>query len=245
MTPEERQLIADLFDRMRSTDLHEKDREAESMINQAARSTPDAVYKMVQSVLILEHTLNEANYRIEELEARVQELENYGRPQQQPQQSSGGFLGGLFGGGARPAPQSQQGYRGAQSVPSAGQYAPRTASPWSQQAPMPPQGNYGQPAAQPGPYAQPQSPPQRTGGGFMRTAAMTAAGVAGGVLAANAISSMLGGNNAGNAQANQTPPQTSSEPSPYEVTQNDDSSGWQSSDASDSGWDSGGGDADI
>ena len=55
MTPEERQLIADLFDRMRQYGSPEKDRDAEALINQQVRAIPDATYMLVQSVLVQEH----------------------------------------------------------------------------------------------------------------------------------------------------------------------------------------------
>ena len=57
MTPEERQLIAGLFDRMRSYGAPEKDREAEALINQSVRANPDAPYMLVQSVLVQEQAL--------------------------------------------------------------------------------------------------------------------------------------------------------------------------------------------
>ena len=40
MTPDERQLITGLFDRMRAFALPLKDREAETLINQAVRAMP-------------------------------------------------------------------------------------------------------------------------------------------------------------------------------------------------------------
>ena len=89
--------------------------------------------------------------------------------QSQPQQSKGLF-GGLFG-GAQPQPQ-QQPY---QQQP---QYAP------------PPQPAYAQGGYQPGMF-------QQGGSGFLGGALRTAAGVAGGVLAADALSSMFSGHNYG------------------------------------------------
>ena len=50
MTPDERQLIADLFERMRSVGDIDKDREAEGFIAQQIMATPDAAYKLVQTV---------------------------------------------------------------------------------------------------------------------------------------------------------------------------------------------------
>ena len=116
MTPDERQMISDLFDRLRATSLGDKDREAEALINQLARATPDSAYKLVQSVLVMEHTLQEAGGRIEDLEAQVAELQNQLNPQ--PQQKSGGsFLGGLFGGSKPQAEPERQPARSAGSVP--------------------------------------------------------------------------------------------------------------------------------
>jgi hypothetical protein len=214
MTPEERQLIGDLFDRMRSTGLQDKDREAESFINQFMRSTPDAAYKLVQSVLMQENALQEAGGRIEDLENRVRELEDQlAPPQPQQRGSSGGFLGGLFG--SKPEPQPVR--RAASSVPQTGQrYDQPSGSPWGRQqaAPPPPQqGGY----APQGGYAQPQ-PPQGGGGGFMRSAMTTAAGVAGGMLAAGAIRDMMGG---GAHAAGHADRGAAESHSPYEVTAND------------------------
>ena len=78
MTPEERQLITGLFDRMRSFGTPEKDREAEAIINEAVRSTPDAAYMLVQSVLVQEHALQEAGNRIKDLEEQVRTLAGRG-----------------------------------------------------------------------------------------------------------------------------------------------------------------------
>ncbi len=88
MTPEERQLISDLFDRMRSYGAPEKDREAEDLIYRSVRANPDAPYLLVQSVLVQEQALQQADERMRDLEARVRELEG---PQQQ--KSSGSCLG--------------------------------------------------------------------------------------------------------------------------------------------------------
>jgi hypothetical protein len=185
MTPDERQLITGLFDRLRQTGLPEKDREADQLIRDYLRQMPDATYMLVQSVIVQEMALNEAQARVDELEHRVRQLERL-----QPQQSSGGsFLGGLFGGGG--ATQRPSGG----SVPATGRQsagfgqgasAPmRSSSPWGQQS-APPMG--GQTMASGGGGG--------GGGGFIRSAMATAAGVAGGMLAANAIQNMLGGGSA-------------------------------------------------
>ena len=192
MTPDERQMIAGLFDRMRQQGAGVKDRDAESFIRDAVRQMPDAPYMMVQSILVQEMALQQSEERMRELEDRIQDLES--RAQPQPQQSSGSFLGGLFG-GSKPAAST--------SVPVSGRQqsggfasAPRPAggSPWGN---APQQGGYA-PQAQQG-YAQPPMQQQPAGGGFMRSAMTTAAGVAGGMLAANAISNMMNGGHSAHA----------------------------------------------
>jgi uncharacterized protein len=198
MTPEERDLIAGLFERMRGMGTIDKDREAEELIARSVRQAPDAPYMLVQSVLVQEHALQEAGARIEELEDRVRDLE---RGQQRPS-GSGGFLGGLLGGG-RSAPE-----RGSGSVPTIGSRAaatngerPQAGSPWAQRS-----APFGQAAEAQG------------GGGFLRSAMTTAAGVAGGMLLANSIGGMLRGES-GKAHAAESDNKTES--SPYEVKQDD------------------------
>ncbi len=75
MTPEEQQLIGGLFERMRALGPIEKDRDAESYIMQSVLATPDSAYKLVQSVLVQEQALEEATLRIQDLEQRIQQLE--------------------------------------------------------------------------------------------------------------------------------------------------------------------------
>jgi len=199
MTPDERQLISGLFDRMRSNGTVEKDREAESLINQAVRQTPDAAYLLVQSVLAQEHFLQQAASRIEDLEARLRELEDEVAQQAPAQRTGGGsFLGGLFGGGQSAPRQSA---RPSGSVPSFGgrgaaspQYG-QAGSPWNQQS----RGSAGTGQGSAPWGGQQQQAAGARGGGFMASALTTAAGVAGGMLAANALSNMFGGGSGASA----------------------------------------------
>ncbi len=181
--------------------------EAEAFINQSVGRIPDSAYMLVQSVLVQEQALQDAGARIEELEAYVQQLE---AARAAPAPSSGGFLGGLFGGGkSQPA--------AATSVPVTnrssgfGQSAPQ-GSPWGNAQAQQGGGAWGQQPMQ-------AQAPQRSGGGFMKTAAATAAGVAGGMLAAGAIRDMMGGGGSAQAAGSKSEQTTSSEPSPYEVNQ--------------------------
>jgi hypothetical protein len=179
MTPEERQLIAGLFERMRGFGAPEKDRDAEALINQQIRALPDASYMLVQSVLVQEQALQNAQDRIQDLEARLQELEGGEAPRK-----SGGFLGGYWGGRRDAEPRTS-------SVPQVGGRATPPAyesrSPWSQ------------PQAAPPAQAQAPAPAAAGGGGFMRSALTTAAGVAGGMLLADGLRNMMGGAHAGSS----------------------------------------------
>jgi len=168
MTPEERQLIAGLFERMRGFGGPEKDPDAEALINAQVRSMPDAPYMLVQSVLVQEQALQTAQGRIAELEAQLR------APQGAAPRKSGSFLGGYWGG------RGEQEASGA-SVPQVGARATPPAyesGPWSPSSPAP----AGPPPAAPAPS-----------GGFLRSALSTAAGVAGGALLADSLRSMLGG----------------------------------------------------
>jgi hypothetical protein len=176
MTPDERQLVTGLFDRMRGVGSVEKDRDAEALINQSVRQLPEAPYMLVQSVLVQEQALQQADQRIRELEQQVQRLEAQAA-QARPTPSSGSFLGGLFG-GSKPEAQAQPAARG--SVPVTGRPSPNASG-----EPM------GAPAPSPsGPSGAAQSPAP-AGGGFLQSAMATAAGVAGGMLLADSIRGLL------------------------------------------------------
>ncbi|WP_418901456.1 DUF2076 domain-containing protein [Terripilifer ovatus] len=186
MSPEERQLLTGLFDRVHAAGDAPRDSEAEAFIAAAVRQLPFAPYLLAQSVIVQDETLKAASQRIEELEARVRDLESAAKPQ-----PSTSFLGGIgksiLGSGA---PQQQP----AQQPPM------QERSPWTQmrqqqQEPMgqpqmgQPMGQYaGQPMGQ-------QMPQAGGGGGFLKGALGTAAGVAGGMMLANSLSSMLGSHN--------------------------------------------------
>ena len=173
MNADERQLITQLFERMRRFGTPEKDREAEALINQLLRANPDAAYMLVQSVLVQEQALEAANLRVRDLEEQLRNMEEGDRSRSA---RSGGFLSGYWGRSAE-EPRSSVPQVGARASPSAYASREEARSPW--QSPPAPQAPSPQPAA--------------SGGGFMRSALATAAGVAGGVLVADSIRNMLGG----------------------------------------------------
>jgi len=171
MTPEERNLISSLFERLRKADTQPKDPEAEQLIRQKVAEFPAAPYLLVQSVLVLEHAVANAQARIADLEKQLAAAN-----QNQKASHGGGFLSGLFGGGRHeeqtppPVPQNQP----AASRPA---YAP----PQPQYAPPPPT-----------PYPSTTNLQPAAGGSFLKTALSTAAGVAGGAVLFQGIENLIG-----------------------------------------------------
>lgn len=199
MSPEERQLLQGLFDRIRNSAGTPRDREAESFIADNIRQQPYAPYLLAQTVIVQDQALQAANTRLQQLETQIGDLQRQGGPQQQP--GSGGFLSGigaLFGGASsQPSGGQQPPQGGFGSVPPA---RPAWGQPPQPQGYAPPPPSY---APQQG-YAPPQQggpwgaqPPQASGGGFLHGALGAAAGVAGGVLLADSIRGLFGGHNNG------------------------------------------------
>src|SRR5262245_62364803 len=86
MTPQERQLIADLFERLAALENQPRDPEAERVIREGLAKAPHAVYPLVQTALVQDEALKQANQYIQELEAALQE------PPAQAQSQPKGFL---------------------------------------------------------------------------------------------------------------------------------------------------------
>ena len=68
MTPEERNLVTDLFDRLARLEESPRDREAERLIQDGLRQAPNATYALVQTTLIQDEALKRADGRIRELD---------------------------------------------------------------------------------------------------------------------------------------------------------------------------------
>jgi uncharacterized protein len=182
MSPEERQLLSDLFERVRAQANAPRDRDAETFIAEAVRALPYAPYLLAQATIVQDQALRAAGQRIQELQAEVSHFQQ--QAQSAAPQGGGGFLGGLFGGGRQaPPPQSQPGPWGA---PPQQAYAPP-----EQQSFAPPQ-----PALSP--WGAPQAP---QGGGFLRNAMGAAAGVAGGMLLADSLKGLFSGGGHGAGQS--------------------------------------------
>jgi hypothetical protein len=104
MTPDEREMLSDLANKIAQTPTPPKDAEAEEFIRSPIGSHPDALYLMTQTVLIQNLAIEQAQHQIEELK------------QQSPQAARPSMGGSFLGTQTTPRP----------GTPSygAGQYAP-------------------------------------------------------------------------------------------------------------------------
>jgi hypothetical protein len=205
MTPQERQLIDELFDRLSQVESAPRDPDATNAIAQGLQKAPNAIYALVQTVLLQDEALRRANSHIQELEqARAGE-----------QNQSGGFLDSMrdtvFGQSqprgsvpnVPPPVPSRPVWNSGQVLQQSQSPSPYDQGPYGQGSYG--QGSYGQGSYGQGPYGQPYgaspSPFGGGGGSFLGTAAAAAAGMVGGSLLLNGIRSMMGGHHFGVADA--------------------------------------------
>lgn len=172
MTPQERQLIDDLFDKLTKVEATPRDPGAERAIAEASRRAPHALYALVQTVLVQDEALKQA-------EARIRELSGEGEA------PAGGFLDSM-----------RNTISGRGSVPSVRAGTPDSR--WNTGGAL---AQVQQPASPFNAQPQAQSQPQGGGGSFLSTAAATAAGVIGGSMLFNALGGMFGGHHSGSASA--------------------------------------------
>jgi uncharacterized protein len=197
MTPQERQMVDDLFDRLSKMESAPRDPDATAAIVQGLRAAPNAIYPLVQTVLVQDEALRRANNRI-------QELEQQGAPQTN---QGGGFLDTMRG--AILGQNQQQG-----SVPNVRPPEVSNRPVWNsgQVLQQSSQGHDDQRGYDQR-YGAPQAPMgggmtggmgggMGGGGSFLGTAAAAAAGMVGGSLLLNSIHSMMGGSHHGFGDAN-------------------------------------------
>ncbi len=170
MTPQERQLVDELFDKLARLEGTPRDRDAERTIADGLARAPNAVYALVQTVLVQDEALKRADARIRELSG-----------EDEAPREGGGFLdsmrNALTGGSRGSVPSVRPGTSGGPD----------------------PRWNTGSAYAQAPAQAAP-APQVGSGSSFLGTAAASAAGVIGGALLMNSISSMFG-NRGGGGQA--------------------------------------------
>jgi len=184
MNSEEQTLIDGLFSRLQQAekDSAPRDAQAEARIKEHLANQPAAGYFMAQAILVQEAAikrLDEQNrqlaQQVEQLQADLQSARNQGAAPS----GGGGFLSSIFGGGSRdsrPAP--------APSAPASGGWR-EPARPSFNTAPA--QQGFGAP---PTGYGAPQQQAPASSS-FLGGALKTAAGVAGGVMLAQGISSLF------------------------------------------------------
>ncbi len=204
MTDEERDIITRFIQRVggapaalpggsvpATTTLAPVDPAADQLIGDLFARYPEARYRLTQTAFVQEHALTAAQQQIAQLQAALQQARQaqiqqaqiqqpqppqpspWGAPAPQPAPTRGGLFGGLFGGG--------------QSAPPP-QYPPQYQQP-----------QYQQPQYAPPPYAggAPAGMFQHQGSGFLGSALTTAAGVAGGMVAGNALMNLFSGHHSG------------------------------------------------
>ncbi len=199
MTPQEQQMIDGLISRIRTTQVQGKDAQAEQHIQAGLSGSPDALYVLVQTVLVQQYGLDQAQSQINELKQQVQVIQNQAQQPQDGKSSSGSFLSHIFGGGNS---QTQQ-------PPQQTPYQP-VNNPGYEQGSYPGGGYPPPPQAYPPQNYPPQNyPPQGGGmfggsggglfgsggggGGFLRGAMQAAAGVAAGEIAFRGMEDLFHG----------------------------------------------------
>ena len=180
MTPQERRLVEDLFEKLATLETQPREPDAEQTIMAGLRKAPNATYALVQTVLLQDEALRNAAERIRELESEQME---------QPQEG-GGFLDSMrdtiFGSGARPR----------SSVPPVGGSDRPMGLPPGYRNDNPAAPGYPGASGPQGGVPQggiPQQPGQQQGrGSFLGTAAAAAVGTIGGAMLMNSLGGMFG-----------------------------------------------------
>jgi uncharacterized protein len=168
MTPQESELVVELFSRLVQLETAQRDPEAERLIADGLRRAPHAAYALVQTVLLQDEALKRANARIEELQVQTSTTPE---PEQRPASfldSMREALGGRAPRGSVPSVRTAGGNQSQGQQPQLG---------YPQQMPL---------------SGYPGASGFGSGGSFLGTAASAAAGVLGGSLLLGGIRSMFG-----------------------------------------------------
>jgi len=225
MNTEEQSLIDGLFGRIKQAEdpNQPRDAQAQACIEAHLRTQPAAPYYMAQAILVQEAALKQLDDKNKQLEAELKQARAQVDATRSSNTNSGGFLSSIFGAGSRsPDPQPQ---RPAAPATSGGGW--RDPAPAAYNAPAP--------AQQPQQSAFNAAPARSGASSFLGGAMQTAAGVAGGVLLAQGISSMFHHN----SQPEEVVEVIKEEPAPAS-----DSGGWQDQGAQQQVADNGGYGAD-
>lgn len=175
-------MIGGLIDRIQKTQLAEKDTDAEQMLQQGLGRNPDALYILAQTVLVQKYALEQAQAQLTQAKAQIEQMQQPAEPKH-----ATSFLGSFLGRHDEPTPPPP---------PPQPAYPQQGAPAYPPYAPV--GGGYGA-TPQYGAPVQYGAPPQygapqgMGGGGFMRGALQTAAGVAAGALAFEGVESLMHG----------------------------------------------------
>lgn len=208
MNSEEQTLIDGLFGRLRQAEdpAVARDSQAQARIAEHLQQQPAAPYYMAQAILVQEAALKRLDEQNKQLQAELKQAK--AQVAAAPSNNSG-FLSNIFGSGTRdPQPQQSQAQAGSS-----------TGGGWRE-----PSRSFNQPgfAPQQRSNAAPAQAPARGGASsFLGGALQTAAGVAGGVMLAQGISSLFNSH----SQPEEVVEVTKDEPQPAS-----DSGGWGSND---------------
>jgi uncharacterized protein len=224
MNTDEQTLIDGLFGRIKQAEdpSQPRDAQAQARIEEHVRQQPAAPYYMAQAILVQEAAIKRLDEQNKQLEAELKQA----RAQLDATRASsgnggGGFLSSIFGAGAR-NPEPAQPQRPSAPVASGGGWREPSAPGFSQQQP--------QAQAQPAGFG---AAPARSGASsFLGGAMQTAAGVAGGVLLAQGISSLFNHH----AQPEEVVEVIKEEPAPASDTGGWNDQGAQQQVADNSGW---------
>ena len=176
MTPQERKLVDDLFERLATLERNPREPDAEDAIDAGLRQAPNATYALVQTVLLQDEALRQANERIRELRGRRRAAAGAAAAFsiRCATRCSAAAAPARLGPAGRRRP-CRWACRPASAMPAI-RIRRRAASAPYQQAPEPARGG--------------------AGGSFLGTAAAAAAGVIGGSLLMNSLGGMFGGGQA-------------------------------------------------
>ena len=121
MTTEEQQMLQGLLDRINSTQLADKDPDAEQLIQQVLGRNPDALYILAQTVLVQGYAVDQSQKQIADLRVQLDQA----RQRATEPAHAGSFLGNLLGRHdepqrATPAPPPTAGYGPGLTYPSGG-----------------------------------------------------------------------------------------------------------------------------
>lgn len=169
MTEQEREMLNALLDSLVRTSAGQKDYEADQLVRRAVARQPDAAYLLVQRTLLQDVALKTAQSQIAALQQQLRQVQS----PSDTRRSGGSFLGGGWG------QQAPSGGGWGQQVPSGGSQVPQQG--WNVQPASP-----SVPQPSPGAFS-----------GFLKSAATTAAGVAGGALLFQGLENLFGGHHGG------------------------------------------------